>query len=120
MLRLIHLSSFLIRRHPIKTVITILLLISSFQAWSCTDQQADAIVLNRLTEMAKRYDTTKVGVGASLLWGDTRFTSITIKEGKGGNDGIKVDRIGTILINMDTCVVKGKLISIYDELDVAE
>lgn len=81
---------------------------------------ADALVLNRLTEMAKRYDTTKVGVGVSILWGDTRFTNVSILHGKGGNDGIKVDRIGTILINMDTCVVKGKLIGMYDVIDVAE
>lgn len=87
-------------------------------AFGCDDKMADAIVLNRVTEMAERYETTKLGIGLSMLWGDTRITSISILEGKGGDDGIKIDRMGTIYINMDTCVVKGKLIGTFDILDV--
>jgi hypothetical protein len=92
--------------------------LTASSSFACTDQMADAIVLNRVTEMAKRYSTTKVGIGHSLLWGDTRMTNVSIHEGVGGNDGVKVDRMGTILINMDTCVVKGKLIGTFDIIDV--
>ena len=101
-----------------KLIIFITLGLLSFNAFSCTDQEADAIILNRLGIMAQRYETTKVGVGVSILWGDTRVTSVSILEGVGGNDGKKVDRMGTIFINMDTCVVKAKLMGTFDEIDL--
>jgi hypothetical protein len=105
----------------IKFLIFSTVLVSVFgttaKAFSCDDKMADDIVLNRVTEMAKRYNTSKVGIGLSMLWGDTRITSISILDGKGGNDGVKVDRMGTIYINMDTCVVKAKLIGTFDVLD---
>lgn len=101
-----------------RLIILLSLCVFSFNAFSCDDKEADTIVLDRLTMMAKRYSTTKVGVGASMQWGDTRITNITILDGVGGNDGVKVDRIGAIYINMDTCVVKAKLVSTYDILNV--
>ncbi|MBY0413367.1 MAG: hypothetical protein K2Q18_04350 [Bdellovibrionales bacterium] len=101
-----------------KTITLTVTLLATMNAFACSDQMADDLVLNRVTEMAKRYDTTKVGVGVSILWGDSRITSISILDGKGGNDGIKIDRMGTIFINMDTCVVKAKLIGTFDILDV--
>lgn len=101
-----------------KFLILCALILTTSAAFACDDKMADEIVLNRVTEIAKRYKTTKVGIGHSLMWGDTRFTSISVHEGVGGNDGVKVDRIGTILINMDTCVVKGKLVGTFDIIDV--
>lgn len=101
-----------------KALIGLMLLMSSLSSYACNDVEADALVLDRTKMMAKRYNAKKIGIGHSILWGDTRFTSISIMDGDGGNTGDRLDRIGTILINMDTCVVKGKLIGIYDTINI--
>jgi hypothetical protein len=95
-----------------KIFIACTLIFASFSSYACNDVMADDLVLNRAMEMAKRYNAKKVGIGTSLLWGDTRITSISILDGEGG------DRIGNILINMNTCVVKGKIIGIFDTFRV--
>lgn len=101
-----------------KTIALLFLLLGSLHSMACSDPEADDLVLDRTKMMAKRYNAKKIGIGHSLLWGDTRFTNISIMDGDGGNDGVRVDRIGTIVINMDTCVVKGKLIGIYDTIEL--
>jgi hypothetical protein len=67
--------------------------------------------------MAKRYKASQFGIGTSMQWDTTRITTITIPNGDSGN-GEKTDRIGSIYINMDNCVVEAKLIGIYDTFNV--
>lgn len=102
-----------------KFIILILALFSSLNAFACNDKMVDDLVLERLKMMAKRYDSTKIGTGVTILWGDTRVTSVSIYNGIGGDDGVRVDRMGTIFVNVNTCVVKAKLIGLMDihELD---
>lgn len=101
-----------------KNIFLFILLMVSFNTLACTDQEADDLVVDRAKAMARRYNAKKVGIGfASMLWGDTKVTNITILQGDGGTTG-PVDRIGAIYVNMDTCVVKAKLSSIYDTIDV--
>lgn len=97
-----------------KSLIIILSVFTTFSAWACNDKMIDDLVLDRLKTMAKRYDATKVGTGVTILWGNTRVTSVSILNGKGGDDGVKVDRMGTIFVNIDTCVVEAKLIGTID------
>jgi hypothetical protein len=101
-----------------KKILLLGLLLATTTAFACTDPDADALVLDRVKMMAKRYSAKKVGVGASILWGDTRVTSISIMDGIGDATGRRVDRMGTIFINMDTCVVKAKLIGLFDTFDL--
>ena len=102
-----------------KIIILLLSLFTSLNVFACNDKMVDELVLDRLKMMAKRYDSTKVGTGVTILWGDTRVTSVAIYNGVGGSDGVRVDRMGTIFVNVDTCVVKAKLMGMTDihELD---
>lgn len=95
-----------------KHILCLIFLMLSFEAFSCTDQEADEIVLDRAKAMARRYNAKKVNIGvASMLWGDTRITNISIPDGD-------AERIGAIYINMETCVVKAKLVSVFDSIEV--
>lgn len=102
-----------------KALLLFVLLLGSFSAVACSDGEADDLVVDRAKAMAKRYNAKKVGIGfATMLWGDTKITNITILEGDGGDDGKKVDRIGAIYVNMETCVVKAKIVSIFDTIEL--
>ena len=101
-----------------KSLLIFLLTFTSINVWACNDKMADDLVMDRLKTMAKRYDATKIGVGVSILWGDTRVTSVSLLNGSSGDDGKKIDRMGTIFINMETCVVKAKLMGIFDTIEM--
>lgn len=101
-----------------KFTILLLSLFASLNVFACDDKMVDDLVLDRLKMMAKRYDSTKVGTGVTILWGDTRITSVSIYNGIGGSDGVRIDRMGTIFVNVDTCVVKAKLIGMVDIHDL--
>lgn len=53
-------------------------LLSDKYVLACNDKMVDDLVLDRLKMMAKCYDSTKVGTGQTILWGDTRVTSVAI------------------------------------------
>ncbi|MBP9680551.1 MAG: hypothetical protein KBD76_04015 [Bacteriovorax sp.] len=100
-----------------KALLFLTLLIANVSVFSCDDIQADGLVKDRAMMMAKRYSAKKIGIGVSMLWDNTRITNISIFDGDAGN-GERVDRIGAIYIDMDTCVVKAKLIGMFETLDV--
>lgn len=100
-----------------KPLLLLSLLLASFSVYSCDDVEADGLVQDRAMIMAKRYSAKKIGIGVSMQWDNTRITNISILDGDAGN-GERVDRIGAIYIDMDTCVVKAKLIGMFEVLDV--
>lgn len=102
----------------VKFLLLASLFIGSSGVYACSDVDADQLVLDRTKMMAKRYNAKKIGVGVTMLWGDTRITSISIMDGDGANDGKRIDRMGTIFINMNTCVVKAKLIGVFDTIEL--
>lgn len=101
-----------------KIIILLVSLLASLNVMACNDKMIDDLVLDRLKTMAKRYDSTKIGTGVTILWGDTRVTSVSIYNGIGGDDGVRIDRMGTIFVNVNTCAVKAKLIGVMDIHDI--
>jgi hypothetical protein len=100
-----------------KLILVLITFYISFNTYACTDVEADNLVQNRAIEMAKRYSAKNVGIGVSIIWNNLRATTITIPNGDAGN-GEKMDRIGSIYIDMDTCIVKAKLIGAFDLIEV--
>lgn len=85
---------------------------------ACDYETADSLIQKELVVMAKRYQSKKVGLGVSINNGPSITTSIAIFQGKGGNDGIKVDRIGTITVDLEKCIIHNTLVGIYDVIDL--
>lgn len=85
---------------------------------SCDNETVDSLTEKALYVMAKRYKSEKVGVGVAIQNGTKITTSVAIFQGKGGNDGVKVDRIGSITVDLEKCDIHNTLIGIFDILDV--
>ena len=68
--------------------------------------------------MAKRYNSQSVGMGVSITNGKQVTTSVAIFQGKGGTDGIKVDRIGSITVDLEKCEIHSTLIGLFEILEV--
>lgn len=97
------------------------LMILSFQASAateCDNSTVDSLVEKELYVMAKRYKSEKVGLGVSVQNGATITTSIAIFQGKGGNDGVKVDRIGSITVSLEKCAIHSTIIGLFDTIEV--
>lgn len=89
----------------------------SFNVFACDDSQADTIIEKRAILLAKRYNATSVGIGASIVYGFMRTTNIVIIQGVGGPSEL-IDRVGSIAINMETCKIMNSLVSVFDVLEV--
>jgi hypothetical protein len=84
----------------------------------CDNSVVDSLTKKALLEMAKRYSSSQVGLGVSIQNGSLVTTIVAVFQGKGGNDGVKVDRIGSITIDLEKCAVKNTLIGTYEILDL--
>ena len=91
---------------------------NSAEAPACDNQTVDSLTEKALYAMAKRYKSEKVGLGVAIQNGNKITTSVAIFQGKGGNDGVKVDRIGSISVDLEKCAIHDTLIGIFDILDV--
>ncbi|MBC7464817.1 MAG: hypothetical protein H7256_02395 [Bdellovibrio sp.] len=87
-------------------------------ATTCDNETVDSLTEKALYFMAKRYKSEKVGMGIAIQNGTKITTSVAIFQGKGGNDGVKVDRIGSITIDLEKCDIHNTLIGTFDVLDV--
>ena len=85
---------------------------------ACDNSTVDTMIEKELYRMAKRYSSQKVGMGVSIQNGQMVTTSIAILEGQGGSDGSKVDRMGTITVDLNKCAVHNTLIGTFDVLNV--
>ncbi|MGZ5280293.1 MAG: hypothetical protein ACXWC9_10140 [Pseudobdellovibrionaceae bacterium] len=85
--------------------------------WACDYSTADSMIEKELYVMAKRYDSKKVGLGVSIRNGQAITTSIAIFQGRGGSDGVPVDRIGSITVDLDRCIVYNTLVGTFDVLE---
>lgn len=104
-----------------KFLILVATMFFSFQlhaAPTCSDSTVDSLIEKELHVMAKRYNSEKVGLGVSIQNGLMRTTSIAIFQGKGGADGAKVDRIGSITVSLEKCAIHNTLIGLFDTLEV--
>lgn len=102
-----------------KYFLFISLTLSSLATWACSDSEADSLVEKRLYEMAGWYGSTKVGIGSTIGNGNMYTTNVIVFQGDGGTAG-KIDRIGSITVDIKKCIVQNSLISIYTELAVPE
>ncbi len=96
-----------------------LMAVASIKSLACSDSEADSLVEKRLYEMASWYGSTKVGIGSTIENGSMYTTNVIVFQGDGGTAG-KIDRIGSITVDMKKCIVHNSLISIYTELTVPE
>lgn len=93
------------------------LLISPTIAFAdCDHTVVDSLTRKALTVMAKRYDSKNVGMGVSIQNGNDVTTSVAIFQGRGGNDGVKVDRIGSVTVNLAKCEIKNTLIGTFESI----
>jgi hypothetical protein len=90
----------------------------SAQAATCDNETVDALVEKQLAVIAARYDSKKVGLGVSIQNGNMVTTNIAVFQGKGGNDGTKVDRIGQITVNLDKCQIQNSLVGLFDVIEL--
>ena len=84
----------------------------------CDNEYVDSITQKQLFAMAKRYNSQSVGMGVSITNGKQVTTSVAIFQGKGGTDGIKVDRIGSITVDLEKCEIHSTLIGLFEILEV--
>ncbi len=96
----------------------ILLFGFSARAATCDNETVDGLVEKQLAVIAARYDSKKVGLGVSIQNGNMVTTNIAVFQGKGGNDGIKVDRIGQITVNLDKCQIQSSLVGLFDVIEL--
>lgn len=85
---------------------------------ACDNEYVDSITRKQLYVMAKRYNSEKVGMGVSIENGTKVTTSVAIFQGTGGHDGEKVDRIGSITVDLEKCQIHNTLIGLFDTLNV--
>ena len=93
--------------------------LSSLTTWACNESDAYSLVEKRLYEMAGWYGSTKVGMGSTIENGDLFTTNVIVFQGDGGTAG-KIDRIGSITVDLKKCIVRNSLISVYTEMTVPE
>lgn len=94
------------------------LLLANVTFAECSNDVADSIVEKKLLEIAKQYNSKKVGIGHTILLGTVRSTDVIVMNGDGGTDGPKVDRIGTINVDTEKCRYKSYLIGVYSTYDL--
>ena len=101
-----------------RSLIGLTLLVAQTAFAICDNEYVDSITKKQLYVMAKRYNSQKVGMGVSITNGKQVTTSIAIFQGKGGSDGVKVDRIGSITVDVEQCKIKNTLVGLFETLDV--
>lgn len=84
----------------------------------CSNEVADSLTRKALFTMARRYHSKDVAIGVSIRNGPHVTTTVAIFNGKIGRDGARVDRIGSVTIDMQKCVVKNTLIGVFEPLTV--
>lgn len=94
------------------------LLFANVSLAECKDDVADSLVEKKLLEIAKQYNSKKVGIGHTILLGTVRSTDVIVFNGDGGIGGPTVDRIGTINIDTEKCRYKSYLIGVYSTYDL--
>lgn len=94
------------------------LFVQSMAFAECDNETVDSLTEKKLHDMARRYSADKVGMGVSIRNGQKITTSVAIFQGVGGNDGVKVDRIGSITVDVTKCEIDNTLIGTFDLIDV--
>jgi hypothetical protein len=99
-------------------IILIFLQSLAFAATECDNTTIDSLIEKQTYVLAKRYGSKKVGIGVSIKNETSCTTSIILFDGRGGNDGVLVDRIGTITVDLQKCAVQNSLIGVFETINL--